>query len=161
MPQESDPTLPRPDELAEAVRQCRRDGRFLAGLRKIYRHLDAIAAREDLICRECGTCCKFDQVQHRLYVSTGELAFLAQAPGPRGGATEGSCPYQVGSQCTARDHRTLGCRAYFCEAPAARHEQLYERFHNEVRRLHDRHSLPYWYVELPRGLNLLAAGSAV
>ncbi len=161
MPPKSNPALPHPDELAEAARQCRGNARFLAALRDIYRRLDAIAAQDDVTCRACGTCCRFDQVQHRLYVSTGELAFLARSPGSRGGDTEGSCPYQAGSQCTARARRALGCRAYFCEAPAARHEQLYERFHDEVRSLHGRHDLSYWYVELLCGLNLLANGSAV
>lgn len=160
MPPENSLPLPHQDELAEAVRQCRRDAKFLAGLRDIYRRLDAITARADLACRTCGACCRFDQAPHRLFLSTGELAFLVRAPGPMGGSTEGCCPYQVGSRCTARDYRALGCRVYFCEAPAARCEQIYQRLHDEVRRLHRRHNLTYWYVELLCGLNLLASGSA-
>lgn len=160
MPPENDLPLPHPDELAEAVRQCRRDARFLVGLRDIYRRLDAITAHANLACRACGACCRFDQARHRLYLSTGELAFLARTPQPQGGAAEGCCPYQVAPRCTARVYRALGCRVYFCEAPAGRCEQIYERFHNEVRSLHRGHNLPYRYLELLCGLNLLASGSA-
>ena len=95
-------------------------------------------------------CCNFDLAGHRLYVSTGELAVLT-ATTPPGRSTNGSrrCPYQVGPRCAARARRPLGCRTFFCDPGLTEPCQtVYEAHHAELRRLHERHRIPYAYVEL-------------
>lgn len=137
-------------DLHEAVARAAGDAEFLAGLREIYSEVDLGASRRSPQCRACGACCKFDLAGHRLYVSTGELALLTASPPPDAPRRPPlRCPYQAGRECRARDRRPLGCRVYFCDAdlqPWARGR--YERFHEQIRRLHDDSGLPYVYVEI-------------
>ncbi len=140
---------------AEAVEQCRRDKEFLAAVAAIYREVDALAAQAGWDCRACGRCCRFDLMDHRLYAAAGEIAFLLEcdppdepAPGPL------RCPYHVEPHCRARGHRPLGCRTFFCYPPAAVQagQEAYELFHRRLRALHEKHGLPYLYVELTGAL---------
>lgn len=62
------------------------------------------------------------------------------------------CPYQVGSRCTARARRPLGCRTYFCRAGEEWSASLYEEFHAGLRELHENHDAPYAYAELSKAV---------
>ena len=94
-------------------------------------------------------------IANRERAATGRERGLRKFRGP---AEAGLCPYQRGSQCGARDRRCLGCRVFFCDpALKERSEELYERAHREIRRLHARAGLPYRYVELTAALAELAA----
>jgi Fe-S-cluster containining protein len=148
-------------EIRGAVRRCGRDKAFLAALAGIYRELDAATGQAGGDCRACGRCCRFDRMDHRLYASVGEIAYLLLRERPAGGAGgQGRCPYQVEPYCMAREHRPLGCRSYFCRPPEAVEagREAYERFHRRVRALHGGHGLPYGYVELTGALRLLEDG---
>ena len=148
MPPAPDP-LPA-GSLTGAVDRCRRDEAFLADLAEILRQADA--ATTSNTCRACGQCCHFEEFGHRLYVSTGELALLT-AVEPPGPCRPGRCPYQVGSRCTARQRRSLGCRVFFCdEAGGETSAELYEKHHGQIRRLHARSRMDYHYVELTAAL---------
>jgi Fe-S-cluster containining protein len=68
------------------------------------------------------------------------------------------CPYQRRDRCLARGRRPLGCRVYFCRAGAGALSDLYEEFHRRLRELHERHAVPYRYVELTAGLRELGVG---
>ncbi len=141
-----------PPLLGEAVALCRADAKFTSALCEIYTRADLAVAKRSPDCRACGACCRFDRMGHRLYVSTGELAMLCETP-PSQPFRPGRCPYQSGSQCTARRRRPLGCRVFFCgEGPAEWSSELYEKYHAQIRRLHESHGLPYSYVELTAGL---------
>lgn len=151
MPHESNasPTV------AQAVERCLGDTGFLAAVGEIYREVDALFASTGCDCRACGRCCRFDLMDHRLYASTGEIAFLTQCPPPAESVRAPQrCPYQVEPHCRARGGRPLGCRTYFCYPPAAVQagQEAYERFHRRLRALHEEHNLPYLYVELTSAL---------
>jgi hypothetical protein len=64
------------------------------------------------------------------------------------GANPGGCPFQVGGLCSVHTIRPFGCRVFFCDATSDgwQHEQ-YERFHGELKRLHDELRVPYQYLE--------------
>lgn len=147
-----------PAEVAEAVRRCRADRAFLEALGEIYRQVDAATAAEGCDCRGCGRCCRFDLMDHRLYASAGEIAYLLECEVPRNGARgELRCPYHVEPHCFARRGRALGCRCYFCYPPGAveRGRETYERFHRKIQELHDAHGLAYVYVELTGALRAM------
>ena len=157
-------------DLAGAVRRCRSRGEFLAALRRLYEEVDRRLAG-GAKCLGGGGCCKFDLAGHRLYLTAGELALLADSPPPppRGGpAPEGGsirskapdkplrelrCPYQHRGRCSAYPRRPLGCRVYFCRAAArGGPPAAYEEFHRKLIELHERFALPYLYVELTAAL---------
>lgn len=136
-------------QLRQAVAACAQSGEFLRELRNLLSEAQSAVSAND--CRACGKCCDFASAGHRLYCSTGELAVLSP-----GGADSGAplrCPFQSGRLCLARDNRPLGCRMYFC---SARNEEVYEVYHAQVRRLHELHGLPYFYVEMTAALAALA-----
>mgnify|MGYP001046099062 CR=1 FL=1 len=149
-----------PIALPAAVDACRADAEALRSLRGIYARADGEAAERGLRCRACGACCRFASAGHRLLVSAAELALLTERR-PAGEPAPGRCGYQLGARCTASERRPLGCRVYFCDEPPAAAAERYERYHAEVRRLHDERGLGYAYVELTAGIaELLAAGVA-
>lgn len=154
MPRANDTPTARCVTTPEAVRRCSRDAGFLSGLRDIYRLVDAAVALRAAVCLQDGICCRFDLVDHRLYLSAGELALLTERPPPRGPSGPGRCPYQVGSRCAARRRRPLGCRVFFCDPNETEWSHATcERFHREIRALHERRRLPYAYVELLAGID--------
>jgi hypothetical protein len=125
---------------------------MMADLAALLARVDAAVAEKAPTCRACGRCCRFAEFGHRLYVSTGELALLTSHPAPHA-SRPGLCPCQDGAECTARDGRALGCRVFFCDAGlTAWSNALYERFHAEIRRLHERHGVEYFYVDLTAGV---------
>jgi len=125
-------------------------------LRGCYAALDREIAGQNPTCWLSGKCCQFDAYGHRLYATGLEIAWLirqldrtgrarlaaAELPGMDG------CPFQVDRLCTVHADRPIGCRVYFCD-PAAQHWQgeVYERHLAALRRLHERHALPYAYLE--------------
>jgi Fe-S-cluster containining protein len=154
MPRENDAEQSSPP-LCDAVRRGRGNAAFLADLQDLYRQADRdlkTCARGEPRCLGGGVCCRFDLMDHRLMVATGELALLTQAA-PPGPASPRRCPYQVGPRCTARSRRPLGCRTFFCGTSSlARGQELHERYHRTLRDLHERHGVPYLYVELTQAL---------
>ncbi len=99
-------------------------------------------------CRACGKCCDFAAMDHRLFVSTAELALLAVEP-PPSPAEPLHCPYQQGGLCSARQRRPLGCRVFYCDsASQTRLNELYERYHQWIVALHQEWDIPYLYGEM-------------
>ena len=139
-------------DLLPAVRSAAENAPFLEQLREILTDADAAIATHGPICRECGKCCDFAKMDHRLFVSTGELALLTTitppcAPSPL------HCPYQLALTCSAREFRPLGCRIYYCEqATTALFNDIYERYHRQILSTHRRCDIPYYYTELTSGL---------
>lgn len=132
-----------------------------AALAEIYRDVDAALAPLGDACRACGKCCRFERGGIVLFASALELAYLVAEAGRSpaaarvaGGAPEAAwrCPYQEKDPCTARSARLLGCRTYFCDAPAqARGEEVYREAHERIRQVSDRPSAAagasgrWWY----------------
>ena len=101
-------------------------------------------------CDASGACCRFEAYGHRLFITTLEMAAFARstrvAADPAWDGT--GCPYQEGGRCDAHTSRPFGCRVYFCDAATTAWQQAqYERMHERLRSLHDRHGVPYLYVE--------------
>jgi hypothetical protein len=123
-----------------------------AELRALYAQLDAEVDKIGPVCRLSGRCCRFREYGHTLFVSTPEVQFLLEsAPEPQRPLDRGeTCPWQDSlGRCTARDCRPLGCRVYYCDPSyeQAAHE-LSERFIAGLKRLADRHGLPWNYAPL-------------
>ena len=69
-------------------------------------------------CRACGNCCRFQEFGHALYVTPIEVAWLLRCARPLRGFDDSAdrCPWQDDKGlCVAREGRTFGCRAFFCE----------------------------------------------
>ncbi|GIW86265.1 MAG: hypothetical protein KatS3mg108_0589 [Isosphaeraceae bacterium] len=87
-------------------------------LQALYGDLDDAIARAGPVCQLSGRCCRFQEYDHRLYLSELEAAYLIHTATPPlrpldAGAT---CPWQDSKGlCTAREARPLGCRVYYCD----------------------------------------------
>ncbi|MFO0973202.1 MAG: hypothetical protein U1A27_07175 [Phycisphaerae bacterium] len=124
---------------------------LMARMEQFYAAVDAEVAGHRPVCVNRGACCRFDEYGHRLYVTAVELAYFVarqSVHGLRAVAADDGCPYQQAGACTARDHRPLGCRVFFCD-PATRDWQgpLYERQLAALRQIGDEYDMPYRYVE--------------
>jgi hypothetical protein len=146
----------------------------------VYAEADCDISSRSPVCTNRGNCCRFESYGHLLYVTAVELiAFsgvekrsFSQKPissAGEGGAGGGGrvvslkqffereriegCPYQVGGFCTAREARPLGCRIYFCDENAQHWQnEVYEKYHTKLKKLHETFSIPYRYVEWRAGL---------
>ena len=106
-------------------------------------------------CDASGRCCRFDEFGHRLYVTTVELA--AFVAGLESSERSGeACPFQVGGLCSVHAIRPFGCRVFFCDSTSDdwQHEQ-YERFHGDLKRLHEQLGVEYRYIEWREALKEL------
>lgn len=145
---------------------------------RVYAALQREIDARHPICSASGRCCRFEEYGHRLYVSTLELAaFVAQLPAalPVGSCqlpvkttslhllTTGNsqpatsaCPFQIDNLCSVHAIRPFGCRMFFCDTTATQWQnERYERFHAELKRLHEELDVPYFYVEWRQALEAL------
>jgi Fe-S-cluster containining protein len=108
------------------------------GLLAIYNALDADVRAEGPVCDLSGRCCRFRKYGHTLFITRSEAELLLECGLPDGAVIdEGSCPFQQGKLCTARDRRPLGCRVYYCDPSyAGRGEALSERYIAHLKDLH-------------------------
>ena len=128
----------------------------------LYARVQAAVDERRPKCLLSGRCCRFEEYGHRLYVTTLELAHflhslqMSQRVIPSGWDGAG-CPFQKDKLCTAHAMRPFGCRMFFCD-PASTDWQrdAYERFHAELKQLHDSLGVPYAYVEWRQALAMLA-----
>jgi Fe-S-cluster containining protein len=135
---------------------------LIAGVEAIYRCADAATAARQPACRQCGRCCQFRRLGHRLFVSTAEAAFFLQSTSVLRvtGSFGGVCPFlrEVPARCAARMARPLGCRLYYCDTATRRwQEGLYSRLHRRLQDLHQAVGVPYFYAEWLAVLRAAAA----
>jgi Fe-S-cluster containining protein len=124
-----------------------------AELLELYERVEAdLAARPALFCQKSGRCCRFREAGHELYLTRLEYGEMAGRGGRRAETEEGVCPWLEEGLCANREGRALACRTFFCsdEAQAA---EVTERWHAEIRRIHERHDIPYDYGALTHHLN--------
>jgi Fe-S-cluster containining protein len=150
-----------------------------AGVAVILAEADQDIASRRPVCLSSGRCCQFETYGHRLYVTAAELLHCSLVQAPQSpparksgksdtGATislpqffaqdnpEG-CPFQVDKLCTAREGRPLGCRVYFCDQNAQSWQsEVYEKYHAQLRALHEKFDIPYRYLEWRAGLREIA-----
>jgi len=120
-----------------------------------YDQVDADIAAHRPVCRNRGVCCHFGRFGHRLFVTTLELTWFVQGLRERWRHPDqpDACPYHVDGVCTARTHRPLGCRVFFCESAAEAWQQnVYERHLGALRDMSMRLGIDYRYVEWVSGL---------
>lgn len=125
----------------------------------LYADVQAEIDRRRPLCVISGRCCRFEEFGHRLYVTTLELArFVAGLdPVPPRADWDGTgCPFQRAKLCTVHSIRPFGCRMFFCDATSTDWQnEAYEQFHCDLKALHDRLNVPYFYVEWREALRLL------
>lgn len=132
---------------------------FTSAMREFYVDVDASIARHKPLCINRGDCCKFAAFGHRLYVTDVELIYFLHGEADRllpADPAAGACPYQQAGRCTAREHRPLGCRIYFCDENARDGQgPEYERGLERLKRIGGQFDIPYRYREW---LSALAEG---
>jgi Fe-S-cluster containining protein len=75
------------------------------------------------------------------------------------GDKAGGCPFQVGKLCGVHAIRPFGCRIFFCDPTAQDWQQeQYERFHRELKALHERLGVAYFYMEWRMALAAVGLG---
>ena len=118
---------------------------------EFYERVDAAVASHSPVCNNRGLCCKFAAFGHRLYVSEPELRYFVSGRANEwrpAAPDQTDCPYHVGGVCTARQHRPLGCRIFFCEERSqAWQGPVYEQFLAELKAIGPAFDLPYSYRE--------------
>ena len=119
----------------------------MEALTELYARVDALLAEHQPICKRSGLCCDFPRSDHELWSSALETAYARQAVGGEvPPAPSGLCPWHVEGSCRNREGRPLGCRLYFCDpAWAGPMPDAYERFHAELKALHEEHGVGYRY----------------
>lgn len=123
---------------------------LLERVRNLYARLESDIAARSPRCTNRGACCKFEAYGHRLYVTAVELEYFLAHQRPAGlrDVTSGSCPYQIDGRCTARGHRPLGCRVFFCDPDSQDWQpQMYERYLSELKRIGMECGVEYRYME--------------
>lgn len=111
----------------------------------LYRRVDAEIAPHEGLCRLRGICCDFEKADHVLYASDTEVAYLKAHRSLEDWDGRGKlCPFWKEGLCTAREHRPLGCRTYFCD-PSWDGSEIYERFHRELETIGEELGIEYRY----------------
>lgn len=143
----------------EAVIAASRLPAVLESIERLYRSVQEEIDRRRPLCVVSGRCCRFEEYDHRLFVTTLELARFVhdtaaiETPGNWDGT---GCPFQRAKLCTVHPIRPFGCRMFFCDATSAEWQNAaYERFHSELKRLHETLEVPYFYIEWRQALKHL------
>jgi len=112
-------------------------------------------------CNACGRCCDFESFDHRLFVTTPELLYLAEKlREDRVRTMTGSvCPYNQGGRCTVYEHRFAGCRIFFCSGQADFQSGLSEGALRKLKAICEEFNIPYSYRPLDEALRDFSAGS--
>lgn len=124
---------------------------FSSAMRDFYEEVDATIAGHQPVCINRGDCCKFAAFGHRLYVTDIELIYFLRGEADRllpADPAAGACPYQQAGRCTAREHRPLGCRIFFCDENARDWQgPEYERLLDRLKHLGRQFDMAYRYRE--------------
>jgi Fe-S-cluster containining protein len=158
-----------PAELVRAWSEAIEQPEVAEGLRLLHQLIAAEVARERPVCLASGRCCHFERYDHRLYVTGLDVVWCVRSLRARGGPPSGlaeiaaakergDCPFLlVDRVCGAHLERPLGCRIFFCDRAARTwQEDLYQRTHEALRLLHERHAIPYRYGEWRMMLEMVA-----
>lgn len=145
----ADAMKPTRERLAAGVAAFGRSTPAQVDLASVYDDTDRAIAGIGGTCLGGGACCRFDLLDHRVWLTTAELGgLLSEAPSCEI-ANELRCPYQLGPDCTARARRPLSCRTFFCRPPDRdRLQDLHQVMHRRIAVIHQTHCIPYVYAEL-------------
>jgi hypothetical protein len=121
----------------------------------VYAKAERAIAAAGPVCVASGRCCRFKEYGHTLFISNLEAAVLLDgAPAYEAPVSTDFCPFQKDKLCTARDHRPLGCRVYYCD-PAYQEtgNRITEEYLVELKQLTRELDLPWRYAPLHQFLN--------
>lgn len=121
-----------------------------AELEKLYQKAEEELNALGASCRACGECCHFKKSGHELFATTLEVCYLVGRTGmPAGAVTDDVCPYLEEERCSARDHRTLACRVFFCgKKLESSFASIYEKYRKEIGKVCSAYSLPIKYARM-------------
>ena len=105
-----------------------------------------LEASPTLFCELSGRCCRFKEADHRLFLTRIEFREMVARGGKRP-PRDDLCPWLENGLCGNRDGRALGCRTYFC-SDEPRAAEITEKWHAEIRRLHEETEENYLYLSL-------------
>jgi Fe-S-cluster containining protein len=155
-----------PDFLQQVYRAAgRAEARHAVG--QLYDDLQVQLSKRRPRCDASGRCCRFEEFDHQLFVTTMEMGTFLFELETRGldyeaGSIEwdgAGCPFQQNRLCGVHPFRPFGCRIFFCDpAVTSWQQEQCEAFHQRLKNLHLELSVPYYYVEWRRAL--LALGIA-
>jgi Fe-S-cluster containining protein len=142
------------------VAGCETEERLVRRVAEIYRRLDSeIRDNGSLgeVCQMCGKCCDFDNFDHRLFVTTPELMYLAAKLGEAGimPMKTGRCPYNHDGKCTIYENRFAGCRIFGCKGSAESQSMLSESAVKKFKSACVEFAIAYSYLDLATALNEL------
>ena len=122
----------------------------------IYRWLEEQLAKLGQSCNACGDCCDFESFGHKLYVTTPELIYFQHHLGlDIKEMSTGVCPYRMDGKCTVYPYRFSGCRIFSCKGDTEKENALCEQAISKFKTVCDKHRIPYDYVYLRAGLDML------
>ena len=169
------------DDFKQSVLEAADRPEVRAAVEKLYAAVQGKIDERRPLCIVSGRCCRFEEFGHRLFVTTIEMAaFVHELNGrvtggppmsfePKNGGDPSAtqrikvqlplvwdgtgCPYQINKLCSVHAFRPFGCRMFFCDATSTEWQnQQYERFHAELKQLHETHKVPYFYIEWRQAL---------
>ncbi len=125
---------------------------------EVYDWLDLqIRRNSDLSgkCETCGRCCDFAKFDHRLFVTTPELLYLAANLGDKNVKPMAGdrCPYNTDGKCTIYEYRFAGCRTFCCKGDADFQSDISESAVKKFKSICEDFQVPYRYSDLPSALN--------
>jgi Fe-S-cluster containining protein len=137
-----------------------------AGLEAAMEDLELLLAELDYEVKDLGArcwlsgdCCDFDAAGHRLFTSEIEARRFAKGVDLTGwDSASRLCPAWKDRRCTAREHRPMACRTYFCDPRfETRVNELTERYVTRLKWLHEKHGLAWDYRDHLAHLERIAA----
>lgn len=117
---------------------------------EIYKKLEEELASINPGCNSCGTCCHFDEFDHVLYTSTIETDYIREnVEIPSFDPDKNICPFLIDNQCSIREHRTLGCRVFFCNPEYKEKSQdIYNKYYAMIKDLAIKNQLEWRYAPM-------------
>jgi len=105
-------------------------------------------------CRACGQCCDFEGYDHRLFVTTAEVIYLAaKLPSQSLKQQTGNrCPYNIDAKCSVYENRFAGCRIFCCRGDADWQSRLSEEAQCKFRKICEEFEIQYYYTDLKTAL---------
>ena len=71
--------------------------------------------------------------------------------------TAAVCPYRIDGKCTVYPYRFSGCRIFSCKGNAEKENALCEQAISKFKTVCDKHRIPYNYVYLQAGLEMVSS----
>ncbi len=140
--------------------ECEINNQILKRVAEIYKWLDSqISNNSDPagICNACGKCCDFESFDHKLFVTTPELMYLAANLNKENikSMTTNRCPYNIRGKCSIYKYRFSSCRIFSCKGNIDFQSRLSESALKKFKAICDWFQIRYRYFDIETALNSL------